>query len=875
MFCNKNECSNYYIPSLYRESMNKIVASIISLILLIQIASYSLDEAQPTIERTESFQGDDDWKVSGRNNSTSSAPVISNMSISPSNPVVGDTLYCSWDYYDQDGDPDQTTYWWYENGTSLAANWSNSPLDTSSLQVGSQIYCEGDAYDGFNWGNTINSQTVTLGSPSNSTGNNNNTGGNNTSCGTDPTLTDLWASTDSSTWGTWTNTVYGYYNVNCTIAGKSYTLEATLIESGGWSSYSFWNWTETNDYEYMSESWTNLSAGSYCVNATLWEVSSGVSNFVDSDYPCFTLATNNTGGNNTGGNNTGGNNTGGNNTLGCGENSSMTDLTVTIDSSIWDGAALDTVYSHYEVDCSVTGYDYRLDVTIVEITSGSYSNYHFWNWTETDTSEQFSYSWSNLSAGTYCVNATLWGASPNAYLVDMEYPCFTLSTENTGGNSTGGNNTGGNNTGGNNTGGNNTGGNNTLNDCTNSTQSIDGWLTFIGIDPVYEINSPFGGEMNTCWAPGQTSMSLMAWLNSSTGAVIDIQAYSGSNFWTSSSGAQPLSAMDGHWMFPIHQGGSIYGLDYAPLNIPVGDYCFEGLLKVYDGNSFVPVDHQTACFTVVDLSTGPCVGGSDAYPSGLEWITVNPVPTMSTGIVGNGDPVANHFEIGGLSNYGDCNATYKFAFNLVRLSGGTGGSGIDYAYPSDTSMSATGICVGTTSCQFDIVKYPTEGCYTVHASLYSYPANQLLVNDQWEWWQVGNVSCVTTTNTPPEVSSVVINPSSPLETDILVCSYVFSDADNDPDNSLFTWTINGVTAPSTSAILDNGYSAGDFVTCAVLAHDGIDNGNIGTSTVLIATNSTGGSSGSVPSIGIVGTLAAIGIGFVAITRRESEDENSL
>ena len=63
--------------------MNKIVASIISLILLIQIASYSLDEAQPTIERTESFQGDNDWKVSGRNNSTSSAPVISNMSISP------------------------------------------------------------------------------------------------------------------------------------------------------------------------------------------------------------------------------------------------------------------------------------------------------------------------------------------------------------------------------------------------------------------------------------------------------------------------------------------------------------------------------------------------------------------------------------------------------------------------------------------------------------------------------------------------------------------------------------------------------------------------------------------------------------------------
>ena len=607
--------------------MKKSLALLLSFILLTQIASFSFDEIRPEIERGEFLQGDENWEVSGRNN---------------------------------------------------------------------------------------------------------------TSCGSDPSLTDLWASTDSSTWGTWTNAVYGYYNVNCTIAGNNYTLEATITESAGWSSYSFWNWTETNDYEYMSEAWSNLSAGSYCVNATLWEISGGASNYVDSDYPCFTLSSNNTGGNNTGGNNTGGNNTGGNNT--------------------------------------------------------------------------------------------------------------------------GGNNTG-----------NNTGGNNTVNDCTNSTQTIDGWLSFVGIDSVYSINSPFGGEMYTCWTPGQESMSLTAWLNSSTGSVIDVQAYSGSNFWSTSSGAQSTSALDGNWMFPIHQAGSIFGMDYSPLNIPAGDYCFEGLLKVYDGNTFVHVDHQTACFTVVDSSVGPspCAGGNDTYPTGLEWITVNPVSTMSSGVVGLGDPVANHFEIGGLSNAGDCNATYKFAFNLVRLSGGTGGSGIDYAYPSDTSMSATGICVGTTTCQFDIVKYPSEGCYTAHAALYSYPANQLLTNDQWEWWQVGNVSCGAT-NTPPEITSVVISPSSPLETDVLVCSYVFSDADNDPDNSLFTWTINGVPATSTSAILDSGYSDGDFVTCAVLAYDGIDTGNIGTSTVLVDSNTSGGS-GGLPSIGVIGTLAAISLSFIAVIRREQEE----
>ena len=145
---------------------------------------------------------------------------------------------------------------------------------------------------------------------------------NNTSCGSNSSLTDLWASTDSSTWGTWSNGVYGYYDVNCTVIGNNYTLEATISNSaGGWSSYSFWNWSETNSHEYMSEAWTNLTAGTYCVNATLWDVSSGTSNYVDSDYPCFTLTNssgsgNNTGGNNTGGNNTGGNNTGGNNTGG-------------------------------------------------------------------------------------------------------------------------------------------------------------------------------------------------------------------------------------------------------------------------------------------------------------------------------------------------------------------------------------------------------------------------------------------------------------------------------------------------------------------------------------------------------------------------------
>ena len=150
---------------------------------------------------------------------------------------------------------------------------------------------------------------------------------NNTSCGSNSSLTDLWASTDSSGWATWTGAVLGYYLVNCTVAGNNYLLETYISDGNGSVSSSSWNWNETNNSEYMSEAWTNLTAGNYSVNAQLWEIIGNTTNHVDSDSTSFTLTNassggggngtgNNTGGNNTGGNNTGGNNTGGNNTGG-------------------------------------------------------------------------------------------------------------------------------------------------------------------------------------------------------------------------------------------------------------------------------------------------------------------------------------------------------------------------------------------------------------------------------------------------------------------------------------------------------------------------------------------------------------------------------
>ena len=277
-----------------------------------------------------------------------------------------------------------------------------------------------------------------------------NTSSNANICGTDPSLTDLFVSIDDSDWTGIPSQVEGNYYVNCSVIGNHYWLEATIWSGSVNTSYFSTSWQENDTYESIFEDWLNLSAGTNCVNVTLWDMTGGSQNYVDNEYPCFTLAS--SGGNNTGGNNTGGN-TGGNdngsNTNICGTDPSLTDLFVSIDDSDWTGIP-SQVEGNYYVNCSVIGNHYWLEATI---WSGSVNTSYFsTSWQENDTYESIFEDWLNLSAGTNCVNVTLWdmtGGSQN--YVDNEYPCFTLA-------SSGGNNTGGNNTGGNNSNeGNNTG----------------------------------------------------------------------------------------------------------------------------------------------------------------------------------------------------------------------------------------------------------------------------------------------------------------------------------------------------------------------------------------------------------------------------------
>ena len=93
----------------------------------------------------------------------------------------------------------------------------------------------------------------------------------------------------------------------------------------------------------------------------------------------------------------------------------------------------------------------------------------------------------------------------------------------------------------------------------------------------------------------------------------------------------------------------------------------------------------------------------------------------------------------------------------------------------------------------------------------------------------------TITNTPPVASNVAIDPEDAYAADTLLCSYDFSDDDNDDDVSTYSWTIDGIEI-GTEATLSGEFVGGDVVTCTVTPNDGEDNGTaISTSVTIINT----------------------------------------
>ncbi len=89
-------------------------------------------------------------------------------------------------------------------------------------------------------------------------------------------------------------------------------------------------------------------------------------------------------------------------------------------------------------------------------------------------------------------------------------------------------------------------------------------------------------------------------------------------------------------------------------------------------------------------------------------------------------------------------------------------------------------------------------------------------------------------NAVPSISSVSITPDPATVSDTLTCSYSgFSDADGDADASVIAWTVNGAAAGSGST-LSSGYASGDAVTCTVTPFDGTDTGTARSTSITIA-----------------------------------------
>jgi len=91
---------------------------------------------------------------------------------------------------------------------------------------------------------------------------------------------------------------------------------------------------------------------------------------------------------------------------------------------------------------------------------------------------------------------------------------------------------------------------------------------------------------------------------------------------------------------------------------------------------------------------------------------------------------------------------------------------------------------------------------------------------------------VTVSNSVAAVSDVAISPASPATSSTLSCSYAWSDADGDPDQSTLAWDINGVAA-GTGPTLSGDFVVGDAVRCTVTPDDGEATATPGSASVTI------------------------------------------
>jgi len=90
-----------------------------------------------------------------------SAPNISQVQISPTNPHTTDNLTCVYNFTDFDSDQDLSIIKWFVNGTQVS---QGKNLSSNKTVKGARINCTVTAYDGIDYGNTISTGVTILNS---------------------------------------------------------------------------------------------------------------------------------------------------------------------------------------------------------------------------------------------------------------------------------------------------------------------------------------------------------------------------------------------------------------------------------------------------------------------------------------------------------------------------------------------------------------------------------------------------------------------------------------------------------------------------------------------------------------------------------------
>ena len=324
--------------------MNRIAALVISTILLTQIASYSFGEIPAKVEWEEPLQGDSDWKVSGRNNSSgcNSSSVWFEVEAYQQEWNAYDTVSVYLDTYCGIWNNSYMVSWWViDNANNSIIDYGNTSFETNSSSVSYHPnhtyhfnehdihlhYMETGNYTVFGHFSVWLNNSWSFLSNESSTFEVNSTM-TTTVCGFNSTLIDMETDLQPTVYFA-DSSVHPWSDIECPMLNTAYmytwemyNLNTSTVTHSGVQNFTA-TWQNVNMFSDGSGFYYdlyphayNLTEGAYFLNTTLRLASGGLLDASNVSFSVIPDYWNNTGGNNTGGNNTGGNNTGGNNTGG-------------------------------------------------------------------------------------------------------------------------------------------------------------------------------------------------------------------------------------------------------------------------------------------------------------------------------------------------------------------------------------------------------------------------------------------------------------------------------------------------------------------------------------------------------------------------------